>query len=74
MDVARLLIMHGMAVMAQSKDGMTPLYHASEEGHVGVTCLLIDHGADVTAQSRDGMTRFLRCLKWPGCSSITAPT
>ena len=36
-------------------DGCTPLYGASQEGHVDVVKLILDHGADINKAPNDGV-------------------
>lgn len=47
---------HGADVAARRKGGTTPLYLASERGHMGLGWLLIVHGADTAARRKDGVT------------------
>jgi len=57
-DVARMLIEHGVDVIAQNKDGGTPLHLASKWGQVEIVRMLVERGADVNAQDKDGITPF----------------
>lgn len=47
MEVAKFLIKHGAIVDAADLDGATPLYFATNFGHLNVTDILIEHGANV---------------------------
>jgi hypothetical protein len=54
-----MLIERGADVMAQNKDGETPLHLALQRGQLEVACMLIDRvfqGADLTARNKDGET------------------
>jgi ankyrin repeat protein len=51
-----MLLEHGADVMAQNKDGETPLHLASREDKGEVIHMLLEHGAHVMAQNKDGDT------------------
>jgi hypothetical protein len=59
-----MLIEHGADVMAQNKDGGTPLHLASKCGQAEIVRMLIARGADVNAQNKDELTPF--CLASQG--------
>ena len=48
MDVVRVLVEQGADINKAKNDGATPLYIASEKGHVDVVRVLVEHGADIT--------------------------
>jgi len=44
---------HGADVAPRRKGGTTPLYLASERGHMGLAWLLIVHGVDTAVRRKD---------------------
>ena len=55
--VKYLVVEHSQDVHARSfSSGMTPLHHASQEGHMEVARFLVEHGADARAQDNHGKT------------------
>ena len=53
------------------EDGRTPLFIASEKGHVDAARLLLDNGAEVDRARNDGWTP-LRIAKSEGHSAVVA--
>ena len=56
MDIAQYLIEHGADVNKAKSDGYTPLFTASQFGHLEIVRLLIERGADVNKASNYGDT------------------
>jgi ankyrin repeat protein len=56
MEVARVLLEHGVDANAQNKRGHTPLFMASEWGNPAAARLLLSYGADVKARCKDNQT------------------
>ena len=56
LEVARMLIEHGVNVAAHSCEKETPLHLASRYGEVVVARMFIDRGADLTVQNKDRET------------------
>ena len=57
-DVGHLLD-GGAEINETDRDGRTPLYVASREGHAALAALLLDRGADVDKARQDGATPLL---------------
>jgi len=55
-EVARVLLEHGVDANAQNKRGQTPLFKASEWGKPAAARLLLSYGADVKARCKDNQT------------------
>ena len=55
-SIVRLLLDHGLDPNLQAKDGLFPLYRASEHGKVEIVRLLVEHGASVEVRDRKGRT------------------
>src|SRR2546430_631717 len=51
LDATRVLLEHGAAVGARTKDGFTPLLFAAREGDFETTRLLLGKGADINESS-----------------------
>ena len=47
MDVVRALLEQGADIDKARNDGATPLYVASQKGHVDVVRVLLEQGADI---------------------------
>lgn len=52
MDIVGLLLQHGAAVDATTKDMYTSLHIAAKEGQEEVASVLLDHGASLTATTK----------------------
>ena len=63
-DVAWLLVWHGIDVTSQKCDGPTPLNWASVLGIEGLACLLVEHGADLTDENKYGSTPLHCAPRW----------
>lgn len=59
------LVEQGADVNAKDEYGRTPLYVASEEGHIDVVKYLLEHGADVKVKDKNGGTS----LNWASWGS-----
>lgn len=51
-DIVGLLLQHGAAVDATTKDMYTSLHIAAKEGQEEVASVLLDHGASLTATTK----------------------
>ena len=47
MDVVRVLVEQGADIDKAKNDGATPLFIASQNGHVDVVRVLVEQGADI---------------------------
>ncbi|MBA3873084.1 MAG: ankyrin repeat domain-containing protein [Anaerolineae bacterium] len=56
LEIARLLIEHGIDVNAKQEGGFTPLQAAAQNGQLELAELLLAHGADAFAKNDDGQT------------------
>ena len=64
LDFVRLLVEHDLVVMAQDRNGWTPLHLAVKHGSVDLVRLLIEnHGADATASDNNGWTPLHLAVK-----------
>lgn len=52
MDIVSILLQHGAAVDAVTKDSYTALHIAAKEGQEEVASLLLDHKANLTATTK----------------------
>ena len=59
MDLAKLLVSKGADVNSADKNGYTPLYFASNWGHVDIVKYLISKGANADAASKDGTSPMM---------------
>lgn len=55
-DLARLLVEHGVDVTAKDYDNLTPLNLAVQVGSVDLRSLLVENGANVKAKDKDRST------------------
>jgi len=60
LEIAHVLVEHGVDTTACTNWRRTPLHVASEYGHVEVVRFLLEHGADVTARDNDKATPLHR--------------
>jgi ankyrin repeat protein len=60
LEIAHILVEHGVDTTACTNWKRTPLHIASEHGHVEIVRFLLEHGADVTARDNDGATPLHR--------------
>ena len=60
----RQLIKHGAALDPVNAAGVTPLYLAITEGHVGNCKVLLEAGADPNTQSAKGQTALQNAIFW----------
>ena len=51
-EIAHLLVEHGMDVTAAANDGWTPLYVATELGNVDLMRVLVEHRTEATPPAR----------------------
>jgi ankyrin repeat protein len=58
LEIARILVEHGVGATACDNWRRTPLHAASEYGHLEVVRFLLEHGADMTARDNEGATPF----------------
>jgi len=54
LEAAKILIENGADINRPSKDGTTPLMHATRTGQMDMVKLLTDHGARIDAENRSG--------------------
>lgn len=54
LEAAKILIENGADINRPSKDGTTPLMHATRTGQMDMVKLLTDHGAQINAENRSG--------------------
>lgn len=59
-EVARVLLDHGVPVDPRDADGATPLWWVAGVGNLEMARLLIEHRADATAAAKDGTTVLAR--------------
>ncbi|HZS45651.1 MAG TPA: ankyrin repeat domain-containing protein [Blastocatellia bacterium] len=55
-EIAQILIQHGVDVNARQQNSYTPLHSVAASGSVEFAKLLIDNGADLNTKSDDGKT------------------
>ncbi|KAF3480029.1 ankyrin repeat protein [Arthroderma uncinatum] len=68
-SVAKHLLDSGVDVNSVTASGVTPLYRASERGHVDVVNLLLQHGAGVDNATKGGRTP-LQVASSRGCIEV----
>ena len=59
MEVVRALLDRGADINQAENSGYTPLYIASQNGHVDVVRALLDRGADINQARNDGATPLM---------------
>ena len=59
MEVIRLFVERGTALIIPDKSGNTPIFVAAQEGHLNVIRALAECGADMTSRDRDGTTPLM---------------
>jgi len=52
MDIATVLLQYGAETNILTKQGVTPLHLASQEGHADVAALLISKGAQINVPTK----------------------
>lgn len=52
MDIATVLLQYGADTNILTKQGVTPLHLASQEGHADMTALLISKGAQINVPTK----------------------
>ena len=67
-EIFSCLIGIGADVNARTKNGVTPLMIAAEEGHINVVTSLVKCGANVHLQDKDGQTALHHAMQSPQAS------
>lgn len=52
MEIATVLLQYGAETNILTKQGVTPLHLASQEGHADIAALLISKGAQINVQTK----------------------
>lgn len=63
-DIVVLLLQHGAAVDATTKDHYTALHIAAKEGQEEVASVLLEHGASLTSTTKKGFTPLHLAAKY----------